>query len=422
MTSKSFQIDEAFTRKIWKKLRDNQVPIVTQDEYSNLAAVVKQTNKALRTKEYMPSIGHGYLGLQKGGGVTRFLPILTAVDMAVYYHICFTLSDLVLKRGERVFGGWHLVPKNQQIIPPESNDSIEEISEEDAQGFLQSYFTNPFSSSLWLKEWRQFTDLIGELCSKKSVGNFVVQTDVANFYDSIEIPRLIRNLRYDAHENEEYIEALEIFLGYWNRRLNGYQASTKGIPQEIISDASRIISHYYLQRFDDEFSRYCEAEGLLNVRWADDILIFGKSKKSLEFAVHKASKILLSDGLNLNASKTQYFTRKEFSKYRAIEVLSAIGANDPKAFREALRNSISWNKNHSMRIDTVFKASIGYVKKLGSSAQIFEKNFVLETAKSNIDLLLSVNARQLLNLIIISDEKGLSQQRYVMRHRIMPDL
>lgn len=144
---------------------------------------------------------------------------------------------------------------------------------------------------------------------------------------------------------------------------------------------------------------------MINIRWADDILIFGKSKKSLEQAVHKASKILLSDGLNLNASKTKIFTRKEFAKYRAVDVLSKIGLNDAKAFRRELRKSIRWNMNHDMRIDTVFRASIGYVKKLADAAQTFEKNFVLETARSNVDLLLSVNARQLMNLIAISDDR-----------------
>ncbi|PLX33764.1 MAG: hypothetical protein C0605_15680 [Hyphomicrobiales bacterium] len=404
MTTKFFQIEEAFTRKIWKKLRDNQVPVVTQEIYSDLIATVDRTNKDLRSKAYMPSIGHGFLGLKKGGGVTRFLPILSNVDMAIYYHICFTLSDQILVRRERVFGGWHLVPRSQKVTDQNQQDSTE-IGEEEAQSFLQDYFSDPFSSALWLKEWRQFTVLIRELCNTQGIGNYVVETDIANFYDSIEIPRLVRNLRRDAHNNEELIEALELFLGFWNRRLNGYQASTKGIPQEIISDASRVVAHYYLQRFDEEFSKYCTSNGLINVRWSDDILIFGKSRKSLELAIHKASKILLSDGLNLNASKTQIFSRRDFERYRATDVLAAIGNDDAKAFRRSLRSAIQWNKKNKMRIDTVFRATIGYVKKLGSNAQIFEKNFVLEIARSDVNLLLSLNARQLLNLISISDDK-----------------
>ncbi len=232
MTSKFFQLDETFTRKIWKKLRANQVPVVTPEAYSDLAATVAKTNKELRSKAYMPSIGHGYLGLQKGGGVTRFLPILSDVDMAVYYHICFTLSDYILKKKAGVFGGWHLVPKSQRAVKIDQGEFEEgnDVGEEDARGFLQDYFSDPFSSSLWLKEWRQFTDLIGNLCAQKGIGNYVAQTDIANFYDSIEIPRLIRNLRHDAHDKEEYIEVLELFLGFWNRRLSGYQASTLAYP------------------------------------------------------------------------------------------------------------------------------------------------------------------------------------------------
>lgn len=411
MKNRYFQINETFTRKIWRRLRSNQVPIVSEKRYKDLPKVVEATNKALISKEYMPSIGHGYLGQSKGQGVTRFLPILSDVDMAVYYHICFTLSDVILKQNERVFGGWHLVPKNQQ--KGNIGDQTE-FSEKEARGFLQSYYSDPFSSTLWLKEWRSFTDLIQELCAQSGIGNYVIQTDVANFYDSIEITRLIRNLRRDANKYEEYIETLELFLSYWNRRINGYQASTKGIPQEIISDASRILSHYYLQDFDDDLCEYCEGNDLVNIRWADDILIFGKSKSSLELAVHKASKILLSSGLNLNASKTKIFTRSAFAKYRALDVLSAISANDHKAFQRNLKKAVKYNISNDMRIDTVFRASIGYVNKLGSKAEIYEKNFVLETASNSTDLLLSLNARQMLNVIRLADN-SLDYFKYVLR-------
>ncbi len=339
-------------------LRDNQVPVVSRKDYDNIKNIIAKTNQDLKSKEYMPSTGFGYLGSEKAKGVTRFLPILSAVDTAIYYHICFVLSDIILKKRPRVFGGWHSVPKSQQVE--------NEAEEEQAQSFLQDYFSDPFSAQLWLKEWRQFTDLITELCKTKGIGNYVIQTDVANFYDNIEIPKLVRNLRHDARGHEEYIEALELFLGYWNRRLHGYQATTKGIPQEVISDASRILAHYYLDEFDLQFSAYCEANDLINVRWADDMLIFGSSKKKLELAVHKASKILLSIGLNLNAAKTQIFSRSEFSKYRALDVLEAISTNDPIKYRRHLRASERWNKDNKMRIDTVFRASIGYIVKLGS--------------------------------------------------------
>lgn len=365
-----------------------------------LAKIVAQVNTDLRTQAYLPSIGHGFLGIQKGHGVTRFVPILSDIDMAVYYHICFELSESILIKRPTIFGGWHSVPKSQKAGETLFSDSEESA----ASSSLQDYFSDPFSSVLWLKEWREFTALIGELCKQTNIGNFVVQTDVANFYDSIEIPRLVRRLRHAAPKFDEYIEALEVFLGYWNRRIVGYQASSKGIPQEIISDASRVIAHFYLQKFDGNFLEYCASNGLTYVRWADDILIFGSSKKKLEVAIHTASKMLLSDGLNLSAAKTRIFSRLDFAKYRGVEVLDAITKNDEKLFRRRLRSALQYRKSNEIRIDTIFRATIGFVRRLGAKAHSYEKSFLTEEARDNRDLLLSLNARQLANIILIADD------------------
>ncbi|WP_419909060.1 RNA-directed DNA polymerase [Hoeflea sp.] len=427
MSLKFFQIEKPFTRKIWKKLRGSQIPVVSDESYKNLDGIVVKTNDDLKTKAYMPSIGHGYLGTQKGVGVTRFLPVLSEIDLAVYYHICFVLSDRILENRTGVFGGWHIIPQSQKrgalsdvdngdpvhvtTQNPETGRGYEDISatsditaEEEALSFLQDYFSDPFTSTTWLKEWRQFYALIAELCSQSDIGNYVAQTDIANFYDSIEIPRLIKNLRRDAHDMEEYIETLEVFLGYWNRRLNGYQFSTKGIPQEILSDASRILAHYYLDDFDRRFMEYCNENELTYVRWADDFLIFGKSKKGLEAAIHKASRFLLAQGLNLNSSKTKIFLRSNFAKYRAVDVLMAINNDNKEKFRRELRKIINWNTTNEVRMDSVFRASIGYVFKLKNSAKTFEKNFLIESASTNTQLLFSVNSRQMINLLYIADD------------------
>ncbi|PLS19806.1 hypothetical protein C0U40_19895, partial [Amylibacter cionae] len=112
---------------------------------------------------------------------------------------------------------------------------------------------------MWLDEFRSFTQLIRKLTKTASSGTYVATTDVANFYDSIEIPRLIERLRRDMpSDSHEEIELLEVFLGLWDRRTTGYSRSSKGIPQEIISDGSRFLSHYYLQDFDEDFGQYCE--------------------------------------------------------------------------------------------------------------------------------------------------------------------
>lgn len=82
-------------RKIWKQLRDSEVPIVSASDYKRLDQVIATLYEDLRTNAYMPAIGHGYLGFPKKAGCTRFVPISTKEDMTVYYLVTFSLEDVL---------------------------------------------------------------------------------------------------------------------------------------------------------------------------------------------------------------------------------------------------------------------------------------------------------------------------------------
>ena len=398
----NFLLEPSLTHDVWAKLKNGQVPIVSRSDFSNVLQFVDDYNQRLRSRSYIPEVVHGFLGVQKGNGVTRFLPILSKEDMAVYYHLCGHIGARVLKQKTGIYGGWHSIPAGSQ----ERYSSEYQRSEERAAILQNGYFSGTFSNTMWLDEFRSFTQLIRKLTKSASSGAFVATTDIANFYDSIEIPRLIDRLRRDMPgDPREEIELLEVFLGLWNRRTTGYSLSSKGIPQEIISDGSRFLSHYYLQDFDDEFGLYCEDLGLLYVRWADDMLIFGPNKKTLEGAIHRASRLLLPEGLNLNAHKTKIYRRDELAKYRGVEVLSAIGARTPPEFRRKLRSAISWQAaGNSMRLDTIFRATLGYTYRLGKHARTFEKNFILETVEDSPDIVATLNDLQLTHLISVADD------------------
>ncbi|MGR3452960.1 RNA-directed DNA polymerase [Pseudooceanicola sp.] len=322
--------------------------------------------------------------------------------MAVYYHLCGQVGDKVLKKEPYIFGGWRSIPaKSGQ--PKKSMDAEEE---REAKALQAGYFSDTFSSTMWLEQFRSFTQLIRELAKTASSGTYVATTDIANFYDSIELSRLVRKLRRDANgQLHEEIELLEVFLALWDRRTTGYSQSSKGIPQEIISDGSRFLSHYYLQDFDEKFKDYCAKKQLLYVRWADDMLIFGPSKKALEHAIHVASRLLLTEGLNLNAHKTKIYSRNELARNRGLDVLAAIDARNANEFRRTLRSAIAWKRQgNPLRLDTVFRASLGYTFNLGKRAKTFEKNFLFETVDEEPDILATLNDVQLIRLISISDD------------------
>lgn len=394
----NFEIGARLTRKVWRQLADGEVPVARRFDLLRVDRWVQEVNRQLKQHSYLPSVVHGYLGIEKNFGVTRFIPIISKEDMAVYYHLCGEIGDLVIRDVPNIYGGWRAIPTAPNV------SALSRIRRQGnlARLFQQNYYSSPFSNAAWFQQFRSYNELIGQLVADHSTLNYVVKTDIANFYDSIDVGRLLRKLRRDASGLDEHISLLEVFLGYWNRRTSGYQQSSRGIPQDIISDGSRNLSHYYLQDFDEKFIKHCSERGLVYVRWADDILIFGSSSKALESAVHAASRLLLADGLNLNASKTKLFTRRDFEAYRGIKVLRAIENRDLPEFRSQIRIMERRMRRESVKLDTVFRAAIGYTASLGSSASSFERDFLERTTATNPSFLGGLNTKQLYRLIATS--------------------
>lgn len=394
MISMKFRVTESLTAKVWSHLSNSDVPGCGSLDQAHMEDWVKEINNEIYIHSYIPSVVHGYLGIEKNFGVTRFIPIITKEDMAVYYHICGEIGERVIKDVENIYGGW-------RSIPTSSGQDSTDI-EEEAALFQENYFSSPFSNAAWFQQFQSFNELVRNLVGSGAVGNYVVKTDVANFFDSIDIGRLTRKLRGQAPELNEHINLLEVFLGYWNRRTSGYQQSSRGIPQEIISDGSRNLSHFYLQDFDRKFKLYCEHRRLVYIRWHDDILIFGPSPKSLESAVYNASKLLLSEGLNLNASKTKAFSRREFEQYRGLRALSAIENRDREGFRRELSIALKAHRTNPIKLDTIFRAAIGFSHKVGAEPSSFETRTVFELLKKNPHFIGSLNSTQLFRLITLS--------------------
>ena len=287
-----------------------------------------------------------------------------------------------------------------------------EEREIEAEAFAQGYWQNPFSSHWWLKEWRQFNELIRVLLADPNVGRFVVTTDVANFYDSIEVPRLIGQIRQIAHKDNDTVEALNAVLSSWNRRHIGYMPSTKGIPQEILSDASRVFSHFYLQQLDAVFSQYCDSVNFTYVRWSDDILVFGGSKQLLEKAIHHLSKLMRDIGSNLNAAKTKYMSKSELRRYRALHFLAAVSANDNQRLSKELKVVKSWIlAGNDFRLDTVFRALIGHLARNHTARTSINCAFISDIGEHHLDLLHSLNNAQMLRYIQLSDNPIVTFER-----------
>lgn len=396
-------IDLRLARRVYKELFEGPLPVVSTSDRTGLKDIVDRLDTDLQTRNYMPSVIHGYYGVEKSHGVTRFLPILTGEDMLVYYHLCRTVAEGVLLTRPGIFGGWRSVPKSQSI------GEIRRFLEEEGLAELSagSYLRAKLGSSVWWHEFRSFTKLIDDLTKARGFGNYVIQSDISNFYDSIEVSTLSRRLRRESRVEEDVIEALEAFLGLWNRRTLGYGISTKGIPQEILSDASRVLSHYYLQRFDGAMIDYCVRRNLRFTRWADDILIFGPSEKELVEAIHHASRQLLREGLNLNSGKTKIYTRADFRRYRAISFLNCIDKSDRSGMLRELRKLNPTGRIVPHRADTVFRALLGFTGRHPLRVGSEERAHFISIARTNPEIVRSLGGKQMAQFVMVADDPRL---------------
>lgn len=102
-----------------------------------------------------------------------------------------------------------------------------------------------------------------------------VEMDISNFYDCIRLDLLETWINEVSDgSSKEIINLLFHFLNYWNKKVNLSNKQTVGIPQDALSDCSRILANFYLQRYDSYMYEVCSRYNCRYFRYADDQIIF----------------------------------------------------------------------------------------------------------------------------------------------------
>jgi len=410
----NLQTELLFTDKrmkgLWKAIVSSRVPLVTKYDIQELNVVLQDLRTSISSNKYLPAVPLGYLGIPKGVGVTRFIPIISKEDLLVYYSLTLAMQDFLIEDIPNVFGAYRVIPKKAQKNKGKFTQIKAIKSPDEITNFDWGYsFGESLAKKAWFKNWQKYVEFLEDAISAAPSHYQLITSDIANFYDSINIDKLdeMMNRALAAGKaDEEFFDIKDLlitFLKHWDRRLNGYQASSKGIPQEIVGDASRILANFYLRKFDEKFKAYCDSEHLTYTRWADDIVVFGSSKRKLEAAIHKASRILLELGLHLNSSKTQLFRKKAFREYRALEFLKVANSNNEKRIVSELKKiKQRIASGEAIRFDTVFSRTLTYVEKTKTKSLVLRE--FIDTHSKEYDTLRMLNGDQYLKLIAISDD------------------
>lgn len=129
---------------------------------------------------------------------------------------------------------------------------------------------------------------------------WVVDLDLRKFFDTVNHSKLIQLLS-ERIDDGRVISLIHRFLRApvsENGRVGG--ASTRGLPQG--SPASVVLANVVLHELDKEFER----RGLRAVRYADDCMVFTRSKKAAERALAWITKFVETKlFLEVNQSKTK---------------------------------------------------------------------------------------------------------------------
>ncbi|SFZ98438.1 Retron-type RNA-directed DNA polymerase [hydrothermal vent metagenome] len=125
----------------------------------------------------------------------------------------------------------------------------------------------------------------------------IAKADIQNFFDTIEHDILIGKLKHIVKDSK-IVHLIAYYLSQGSLSKNQWVDKSEGIYQGDV--LSPLLSNIYLNDFD----YYLESEGVMHVRYSDDMLFFGDTQEEASKARKLASEYLRRIGLAFNAKKT----------------------------------------------------------------------------------------------------------------------
>jgi hypothetical protein len=165
--------------------------------------------------------------------------------------------------------------------------------------------------------------------------------DIANFYDSVDLPRLETNVRSICADEPFAINVLFHLLASWNKAQCKYTPSTKGLPMDLVGDGSRLLANFFLTAFDRPYREYVQSRGGDFMRFADDMVVCASTQQECQRLVFEASARLNDLGLNIAVAKVKYCTKVEFERFWGFVIMDRFENDEPEEALSALQSFIT---------------------------------------------------------------------------------
>lgn len=335
--------DKIYASKFWTKLKDSIVPF---GKTPHKAKFLEELYEGITEFTYNPKNPREYIVINKHNGISRYVPTFSREDYCVFF-LCIKLleNEIAINRVEGTFGGWTLGNpirlKEEQEIPE-----------------LEYVPFNTINELSWVQEWQSFQNIAKNYRDLDDWKCFIY-LDIADFYDCINLTILGRKIRHVIPKSKQDVLTLLFhFLQNWNKKLEGYNLKTVGIPQDEIGDCSRILANFYLQDYDLIMSEICESFEAKYIRFADDQIIYAKDLKVAKNILFDASRELQKINLNFNSSKVKEFKSKaEFDTYWSFELFELLKNKTDKVsinkgiekYFEHLDNNVKFRDNSVLK-------------------------------------------------------------------------
>lgn len=390
-----------FNRDFWKAFKNRAFPIKIPQTQSEKNDLVEKVYSSISSARYAPSIPEAELVTNKGHGVARTVPVFCMADYCVYYFCIKELEDVLCgNRTANTFGGWTLGGKLRQ----------QEKSEIECE--LTEYGRYSFNPQAWIQVFGEFNAL---LFSQLDHGNYshVLQFDLSNFYDSVRLDMLERWIREESNSEKGWVITLLFYLlNHWNRRNTGLHPQAVGLPQDALADCSRILSNYYLHKYDKFAATICAKAGALYFRYSDDQMILLNDPAKVDNLLLLLTRHLDRYGLRVNQKKVNLCTAAELQQYRC-RTIQAIFARKGDNKNPALVRKF---------VDAYMAIPIGDLENTWNSGQPLLNRLLwakLESLPINLfeRIVVRLTSEQYL---LLADHKKLERVHYLNNKRSLP--
>lgn len=247
---------------------------------SNLDSLIFEINSG----SYHPQRPYLHLSA-KSKGINRPTVVLDVKDALVYRFCIEQIDDELINktRQKNIRGGMKITPNRNS----------------DGDDFYEK----------WFKDWMEYQEALQESLENKK---FLVTTDIASYFENINILVLKDLIRGDVEGKKGVLNLLFYFLENTRFRYD-YEVNTfNGLPQEDI-DCSRILAYYFLNSHDQNMGEFCKKHDSDFYRFVDDMSIVVNTEADGKWALKCMAESLRKLNLVSSIEKTS-IVKKEKAK------------------------------------------------------------------------------------------------------------